>query len=212
MNKIIALSEILTHYRVGCYAFARPVCLFLSLTPHTDVRVASRRTASDVPRNSLHHALPCGLLLLKNATSSRASILHHALPCGLLRCQLWRMPNVDILHHALPCGLLLLADKEKMLQKTYTTHYRAGCFSKNAQICVMPVRIKCTGFVPYREFGYCPKAELRSLLGSRVLSHPTRMRIRLLFYASLWCAHGCCFYSDYLYYNITYCICQYKTI
>ena len=190
MNKIIALSEILTHYRAGCYAFARPVCLFLSLTPHTDVRVASRRTASDVPRNSLHHALPC----------------------GLLRCQLWRMPNVDILHHALPCGLLRLYEKNIILQRSYTTHYRAGCFSKNAQICVMPVRIKCTGFVPYREFGYCPKAELRSLLGSRVLSHPTRMRIRLLFYASLWFAHGCCFYSDYLYYNITYCICQYKTI
>jgi hypothetical protein len=28
---------------------------------------------------------------------------------------------------------------------------------------VMPVRILCTGFVPYREFDYYPKAELRPL-------------------------------------------------
>ena len=27
----------------------------------------------------------------------------------------------------------------------------------------MPVRIKCTGFIPYREFGYYSKAELRPL-------------------------------------------------
>ena len=27
----------------------------------------------------------------------------------------------------------------------------------------MPVRIKCTGFIPYRELSYYPKAELRPL-------------------------------------------------
>jgi len=41
--------------------------------------------------------------------------------------------------------------------------WRAGCVSKNAQLCVMPVRVLCTGFVPYRELSHYPKAELRLL-------------------------------------------------
>ena len=51
----------------------------------------------------------------------------------------------------------------KFCKQSYAPHERAGCFSKIAQLCVMPVRIKCTGFIPYREFGYYSKAELRPL-------------------------------------------------
>ena len=67
--------------------------------------------------------------------------------------------NSSILRHALDVRVASAALCDILTPRTW----RAGCVSKNALICVMPVRILCTGFVPYRELGYCPKEELRPL-------------------------------------------------
>jgi hypothetical protein len=85
------------------------------------------------------------------------------LTCGLLPLIASYLVLLSHLRSARTCGLLHIQQIQCIPYRTYAPHERAGCFSKFAQLCVMPVRIKCTGFVPYRELSYCPKEELRSL-------------------------------------------------
>ena len=159
----------------------------------------------------LHHALDVRVASLSANTGNKAQKL--TLRTNVRVASTSILPSADKPHLTPRTNVRVASHQlstDSIWHKTYAPHERAGCFSKFAQLCVMPVRIKCTGFVPYRELSYCPKEELRPLTRFKDAKSPYSYANAPALLCELAVRTRHCF--EWLNYSIMYCSCQYKNI